>query len=65
MHDNPVHTICVRHRLLGWLPGGRWHLHLSKPTHEMGAVDAALVAELSALRWWVVTDLGTGRRLAS
>lgn len=65
MHDKTVHTICVRHRLFGWLPGRRWHLHLSKPTSEMGADDAALIAELCTLRWWVVTDLGTGRRLDS
>lgn len=65
MHDDSVYTICLRHRLLGWLPCGRWHLHLSKPTHQMGADDAALIAELCALRWWVLTDLGTGRRLNS
>jgi hypothetical protein len=65
MHDKTVHSICVRHRLFGWLPGRRWHLHLSKPTSEMGADDAALIAELCTLRWWVVTDLGTGRRLDS
>lgn len=63
MHDKTFHAICIRHRVLGWVPGGRWHLHLSKPTHEMGAEDAALLAEFAALRWWVVTDLGTGRRL--
>ncbi len=65
MHDKTVHTMCVRHRLFGWLPGRHWHLHLSKPTSEMGADDAALIAELCTLRWWVVTDLGTGRRLDS
>ena len=33
--------------------------------YDLDEDDAALLAELGALRWWVVTDLGTGRRVES
>ena len=59
MHDEPILIICVRHRVLGWLPGSRWHLHLTKPVHQLGASDFDVIEQFRELRWWTVTELGT------
>lgn len=61
MHTEPSLTICVRHRVLGWVPGGRWHFHMSKPVHALGSTDFELLDELRSMRWWVVAELGTTR----
>lgn len=55
-----VVTVCIQHRILGYLPWDhKWHLHISKPVVMMSSDDYRFINELQADlgKWWKVDYL--------
>lgn len=61
MHDDTF-IICIRHRLLWWLPIQRFHVHLRRPLVEVSARDYTIIEQMGDdLGWWWLVSSFTVR----
>lgn len=55
-NDETLFGVCLRHRLLWWWPGDKFHTHLVKPERELSGRDLDVIAQLQRKhRMWKLT----------